>query len=85
MNFAQELKVLALARCNASKFFHSLESRDSQISGIPGGKLQKNRYYIRVPDNHIEGSVSAWLGVTGNILKDSIHLRNLIYIKILFT
>ena len=43
----------------------SKESRESLIPGIPGGKLQTNRYYIRVPENHIEGSVTAWLGVTG--------------------
>ena len=45
------------------------ESRDSLIPGIPGGKLQRNKFYIRVPENHIAGSVSAWLGITGKGFK----------------
>jgi hypothetical protein len=45
------------------------ERRLSQGSGILGEKLQINKYYIRVPDNYVEGSVTAWLGVTGRYLE----------------
>jgi hypothetical protein len=48
------------------------ETRDNLIPGIPGGIMQTNRYYIRVPENHIDGSVSAWLGVTGRYLEANI-------------
>jgi hypothetical protein len=50
----------------------SEEIRETHIPGIPGGKLQKNKYYIRVPENHIEGSVSAWIGITGRYLEANI-------------
>eukprot|EP00118_Oscarella_pearsei_P000066 m.4121 g.4121 ORF g.4121 m.4121 type:complete len:1787 (+) comp10246_c0_seq1:161-5521(+) len=48
------------------------ENFECNVAGAAGGKRQVNKFYVRVPEDYVPGSVTAWLSVTGKYFEGTL-------------